>query len=299
MKIRIETIGSNSSGLGHLVRMNTLAQELRKTLHIDVSLMTTLGSYYDEDIVLVDVDREDLAKHKVRRIRRDLPTAKVVVFKNDDTWDDKMDVDLTIRPDFSNVILEEVFREFEDINVGEEIKTILVTQGGSDPWGVSSRVLHTLEYLSVGATVFTVMGVATHPLTLQRVLYFSERSLLRGFIFHNLSIEDMADVICSTDLAITAPGQTYAELTAMSVPCIIIGHHERHEKIGKELQDKGAAVYLGIGPKMTDAKLVESVKNTLKVISPYKKRQSLMEGARNVVNKNGIYKVIEQILGVI
>jgi spore coat polysaccharide biosynthesis predicted glycosyltransferase SpsG len=296
MKIRIETEGNYQSGLGHLVRMQTLATELAEKCLADVNVVTTPRAYYHEDLVVVDMATEDKAIAKAMRARSELPNAKIVLFKNDDRWSEILGVDLFIPVGFDNVILNKVFRHFNRDKLNTEVSIIFINQGGSDPWGVTPRVLHAIEYLSVDYTIFIIMGNATHEMTLQQVTCFSKYSqLAAGVVYYDLSPEDMAAVMGKSDLAITAPGQTFAELTAMSVPSIIIGHHAQHDKIGMELHRKGVALYLGVGPELRDVELLDGIKGALKIMNSPSRRKDYVDDARRVVNTHGVDKVIEMI----
>jgi spore coat polysaccharide biosynthesis predicted glycosyltransferase SpsG len=170
----------------------------------------------------------------------------------------------------------------------EEIKYIFINQGGSDPWGITPRIICAIQSLHANYTPLVVMGRATHIITMYQVA----RS---GQYYHDISQDEMYALMYATDVAITAPGQTFAELTAMSVPSIIIGHHERHGRVGLELHEKKAAIYLGTGPEMQDARLVEEIVNALESMHSVEKRKEYVDNAQRVVNINGVDKIVEMI----
>ncbi len=295
MKIRIETEGTYQSGLGHLTRMHILEAELTKKFQAHVSIVTTPHPYDGEDLFIIDMATEQdalirAAKIVGNRYAGNLPNAKIVFFKNDDTWTIPRPeaLDLIIEDGFDNAIIDKIFRNSATPEFKEEIKYIFINQGGSDPWGITPRIVYAIKSLQAGYTPLVVMGRATHVITMYQVAN-------AGQYYHDISQDEMYALMYASDVAITAPGQTFAELTAMSVPSIIIGHHERHGRIGLELHEKRAAIYLGTGPEMQDAVLVEEIVNALESMHSSTKRKEYVDSAQRVVNINGIDNIVEMI----
>jgi spore coat polysaccharide biosynthesis predicted glycosyltransferase SpsG len=268
--------------------MQILGAELAKKFQAYVDIVTTPQPHDDADLVIIDVATEEEAFTRTAKARLEFLDAKFVFFKNDSSWVKPRVVDLVIEDGFNNVIIDPIFRNPAKPEFKEEIKCIFINQGGSDPWGVTPRIVYAIRSLQVGYTPLVVMGRATHVITMYQVA----RS---GQYYHDISQDEMYALMYAADVAITAPGQTFAELTAMSVPSIVIGHHERHDRIGMELMAERAAIYLGIGPEMQDAMLVEDIVNALESIHSVEKRKEYVDNAQRVVNINGVDKIVEMI----
>ena len=308
MKIRIETVGGYSSGLGHITRMRVLAKELIEKHKAEVEVVTDYKPFKQEDIVIVDVDTEYEALSRVYTIRENLPKAKIIVFRNGDInismgtitfGGTRLDVNSIIEPTFDNVILDKCFRRgrhpYETLK--DNIKFIFLNQGGSDPWGIAPRILHVLDLLRVRSTILVVVGSATHDLTVKQIKAFGNvHNDLPVVVYYDEPPIELKDLMSYSDVAITAPGQTFAELTAMSVPSIVIGHHEMHGRISRELGDKKAAIDLGVGVGMTDEELVYKLGSALGIMKSLKTRKNFVNNARKLININGIDKIIEYIL---
>jgi spore coat polysaccharide biosynthesis predicted glycosyltransferase SpsG len=268
--------------------MQTLGAELAKKFQAHVDIVTTSQPSDGVDLIIVDVATEEEAHTRTAKARLEFLDAKIVFFKNDSNWVKPRMVDLVIEDGFNNVIIDKIFRNPAAPEFNEEIKYIFINQGGSDPWGITPRIIYAIKSLQAGYTPLVVMGPATHVITMYQVAR-------AGQYYHDVSQDEMYALMYAADVAITAPGQTFAELTAMSVPSIIIGHHERHDNIGMELMLEKAAVYLGTGPEMQDATLVESITNALENMHSSVKRKEYVDNAQRVVNIDGIDKVVEMI----
>lgn len=304
MKIRIETIGTHHSGLGHVTRMQTLALELTKELGTVVEIVDQKDyeEFDCEDLVIVDVDTEEDAVFRIRKVRKNLPNTKIVLFKNDDGWGDVEDVELVILPEFCRPIISPAFRNFYRTHLNPEISSIFVNQGGSDPWGLTPRILGVLGFLKVPFTIFTVLGRGIHEITKEQVVRFmSCRTVnVHGIVYYDLNQKDMATIMEASDLAITAPGQTFVELVAMSVPTIIIGHHDRHAVVGNLIRKNAASMYLGVGPTMKDIELLTSIEASLKIMSSHFFRKTIVKNAHRLVNtQKGIEGIIKDIVGIL
>jgi spore coat polysaccharide biosynthesis predicted glycosyltransferase SpsG len=268
--------------------MQTLGAELAKKFQAHVDIVTTSQPSDGVDLIIVDVATEEEAHTRIGKARLDLLDPIIVFFKNDSSWVEPKMVDLIIEDGFNNTIIDKIFRNPAAPEFNEEIKYIFINQGGSDPWGITPRIIYAIKSLQAGYTPLVVMGPATHIITMYQVAR-------AGQYYHDVSQDEMYALMYAADVAITAPGQTFAELTAMSVPSIIIGHHERHGRIGMELMLEKAAVYLGIGPEMQDATLVESITNALENMHSSAKRKEYIDNAQRVVNINGVDRVVEMI----
>jgi len=118
----------------------------------------------------------------------------------------------------------------------KELKSILVTLGGSDTYGVTVKVVQMLKEIGLYATVVTgpsFMHAAQleEELTSDFILKRHVPSLIEEFYLH--------------DLAITGGGITPFEATASGLPCVVIANELFEIPVGKALRDLGCSVYSG------------------------------------------------------
>lgn len=291
MRLVIETVGNYNSGLGHLTRMNVLAEALE---HHDVIISDGFNVHSKVDLAIVDVDDEHVAFLRVQALKKISPESKVILLRNDARWAKEMEgVDEVITTDWSNVILHPAFREFERRQWNENIEHIVVFQGGSDPWGIAPRILYALDLLLVESRVSVIVGSAVSDLTLSQINSFKGYTKLRGEVYYDLTQEGMATVLTTSDLAIMSPGQSWAEATAMEVPTILIGHHDRHFRVMIDIGYYEAAYILGVGPKLKDTELLEGLSAGIDLFKNVGVRREFVENARKVVDKDGINKIME------
>jgi spore coat polysaccharide biosynthesis predicted glycosyltransferase SpsG len=117
-----------------------------------------------------------------------------------------------------------------------ELRSLVVSMGGSDTYGLTVDVVRQLRARKRPATVVVGPGFA-HEAELTRVLDPSftvkrfPESLTEEFSLH--------------DLAITAGGVTPFEANAAGLPCIVIGAEVWEERAGALLAGLGGCVYAG------------------------------------------------------
>jgi spore coat polysaccharide biosynthesis predicted glycosyltransferase SpsG len=115
-------------------------------------------------------------------------------------------------------------------------KSILVTLGGSDTYGVTVKVVKLLKEMGLAATVvvgpsFMHMESLHRELTKDFILKSGVPSLVAEFYFH--------------DLAITNGGITPFEANASGLPCIVIANEKFEIPAAEALQTLGGVIFVG------------------------------------------------------
>lgn len=110
--------------------------------------------------------------------------------------------------------LRQEFWEVPEKIINREIKSVLITLGGNDKNGLSYRILKSLtdEYPLIEKLVILKSWKTPY------LNYFKQNSTL----LFNLSALEMRSLMTSTDIAITASGQTTYELCRIGMPFIAI-----------------------------------------------------------------------------
>ncbi|CAN4273412.1 spsG Spore coat polysaccharide biosynthesis protein, predicted glycosyltransferase [Methylophilaceae bacterium] len=122
------------------------------------------------------------------------------------------------------------------IRLRKQLKSILVTLGGSDTYGVTVKAVRFLKDMNLVATVVVGPGFM-HMDELNAIL-------TEGFILKH-SVPSMIEEFHCHDLAITGGGITPFEANASGLPCVVIANELFEIPVGKELQRLGGALFAG------------------------------------------------------
>lgn len=118
----------------------------------------------------------------------------------------------------------------------ENLRSILVTLGGSDTYGVTLKVVRSLRDSGLAATV--VVGPAFMHLPQLEPL------MAGGFVLKK-GVPSMIEEFSRHDLAITGGGITPFEANACGLPCVVIANELFEIPVGRELQRLGSCMFAG------------------------------------------------------
>lgn len=180
--------------------------------------------------------------------------------------------------------------------VGETVRRLLVLMGGADPKGYSRVALEaaarTAESLSDDAEIILVVGAANPAADdLQhRATGLAVRVDIRR------DVRDMAALLGTVDLAISAAGSTVLEMAALGVPMIIGAQNESEVGPAAALSRRGAAVDVGPLEHVDAASLSQTA---IAVASDSDRRGALSANARSLVDGFGADRVAAAIADMI
>ncbi|MEQ8586383.1 MAG: glycosyltransferase [Thalassobaculaceae bacterium] len=180
--------------------------------------------------------------------------------------------------------------------VGETVRRLLVLMGGADPKGYSRVALEatarTAESLPGDAEIILVVGAANPAADdLQhRATGLAVRVDIRR------DVRDMAALLGTVDLAISAAGSTVLEMAALGVPMIIGAQNESEVGPAAALSRRGAAVDVGPLEHVDATSLAETV---TAVAGDPDRRRALSANARTLVDGFGADRVAAAIADVI
>jgi UDP-2,4-diacetamido-2,4,6-trideoxy-beta-L-altropyranose hydrolase len=193
------------------------------------------------------------------------------------------------------VLLDESYhREWQkEKPIPQVCQTILINQGGSDPYGLTAKTLRALRDLKLSQRVMVVIGPALAERH-RRELHELSPSLGENYeMLHNVDPPLMRQLMAQADLAITAAGNTLYELAVMGVPSITVCHHERHDLVASHFAQLGAAINLGIGTRISEREIAEAV---AALLADRGKRADLSAQMKKITDGNGAARVAEAIL---
>ncbi|WP_276732153.1 PseG/SpsG family protein [Bacillus sp. (in: firmicutes)] len=101
--------------------------------------------------------------------------------------------------------------------------------------------------------------------------------------------DDMADLMKQADAAIVAGGISLYEAVCIGVPCLVLSQVEHQTATAKTFAEQGAALDLGLGELVSDETLIYQMS---RLISSYPLRLSLHNGGRPLVDGKGIKRVL-------
>lgn len=116
-----------------------------------------------------------------------------------------------------------------------EMRSIVVSMGGSDTYGLTVEVVRALA--ARGRTATVILGPG----------FVHERELAEvacGFEIKR-HLASLPPEFARHDLAITAGGMTPFEANAAGLPCIVIGAEAWEERAGRMLAELGTCIYAG------------------------------------------------------
>jgi spore coat polysaccharide biosynthesis predicted glycosyltransferase SpsG/CMP-N-acetylneuraminic acid synthetase len=256
-RIAFIVIGSRPVGMGHVSRVRTLLSALNAhVVKIFCTPEQTLAvshfkeAYYDVEVVEPAARLEALKEFGAQIVVHDeLDTdpahiqaeraagMKVVIFEDNGPGEALADLafnelfpEENTRPGANRwygpsvYCLRDEFRHAEKRAFRDDIERVLVTFGGTDPAGLTFKVLEALApVLQVPLTVIAGKGLADFErlerTTAALVDQGHDVELMRD-------ISMMSEVMGRVDLAFSSAGRTLYELAQMGVPAIIMAQNE-------------------------------------------------------------------------
>lgn len=183
---------------------------------------------------------------------------------------------LTFREDFGN----------NDFIIREKGEKVLITMGGTDPFGLSLKVVKALaKDESLHITI----------LLSEKADYYNELSdfskmypnvLLIGFT------DNMLALLKNNDIAIINGGLTRYETCIVGIPFIALSIHQKQFEITQELVDLGVGINLGIYNEISDEQIFNSAKSLLNNKELRRKTSIKMKKLFDTKGVERIYNII-------
>jgi CMP-N-acetylneuraminic acid synthetase/spore coat polysaccharide biosynthesis predicted glycosyltransferase SpsG len=144
--------------------------------------------------------------------------------------------------------LREEFRHAARREPGDAVQRVLITFGGTDPAGLTLRVLDAIaERPTLPITVVAGLGLSPFAALEQRCDHWRARGadieLLRD-------IPLMSDVMGAADLAFSSAGRTLYELAHMAVPTVVLAQNDL-ELMHRFASAENGFLFLGRGDEVT------------------------------------------------
>jgi UDP-2,4-diacetamido-2,4,6-trideoxy-beta-L-altropyranose hydrolase len=171
------------------------------------------------------------------------------------------------------------------------VRRILVTFGGGNDRSMTCKVIRALKQADLNGAEVTVIAGPTSP-----HLEVIRKELMGSTLkFHLLSaVDDMATLMASADIAISAAGSTCWELAFMGLPSLVLPLADNQVPIAEELNRKGVAIRLD-AQKMDSASEITS--RIIHLIRSHDTRSMMTEKGQKLVDGEGPERVLMHMRG--
>lgn len=159
---------------------------------------------------------------------------------------------------------------------------VLVTFGGSDPSGLTPLAAKTLAAAPLGAGVDLVLGPGFNDL--------AAIPAAPGFRIHT-AVPDLASLMTTCAVAVSAAGRTAYELAALGTPAILIPSNDHEAATAEVFAREGAAVLL---PRADVPARLSGILRDL--LGDPVRRRHMIDSARRLVDSGGRRRVADALL---
>ena len=284
-------------GMGHVVRCLWLASALRDTYgnpvsfcmaqdEIGISIVQSRGwpvlrvapegfQGTDGDALIIDLPG-GVSAEAVRSLHQRNPRSLVVLM--DGTCTGRIEADLIVSPierlpDPSSwrgfrgqryegpayAILDPAFaRVPRRLSSVVSKPRVLVSMGGSDPYGLTPQALRALDTMSESFHVTIAIGPAfLHEIELRTWLAGARRQ------YETRREDSLLDLMVKSDMALVSFGTTVYELAAAGLPAIALSISEDHAQSAEVFAQGGSLMHLGLFSNVADEQIRNAVRQLL------------------------------------
>jgi UDP-2,4-diacetamido-2,4,6-trideoxy-beta-L-altropyranose hydrolase len=183
---------------------------------------------------------------------------------------------------------------FEDIKrrkePQKEVNHILIACGGTDPSNLTGKAIRALEFVDFNKEVSVILGPGNmHFDNIQKIL-----GNIKGKVNLLHNVDNMAEVMINSDLAITSAGRTVTELMVAGVPTIAMCQNPREMRHNHASSTYGV-INLGLGSHISPEVLAEHLRHFINDESLRKEMYSRMSKA---IKHRSNQRIIDKIMNV-
>jgi UDP-2,4-diacetamido-2,4,6-trideoxy-beta-L-altropyranose hydrolase len=143
----------------------------------------------------------------------------------------------------------------------QKIEHLLISMGGIDKDNVTEKVLRSLNKISLSKECRITIVMGENAPWLDRVKCYAGKMFWPTEVKAN--VENMAQLMADSDLAIGAAGSTSWERCCLGLPTLMMVLADNQKVIANALQNHGAALTLG---EVSDRCLLKSLENVLDAV---------------------------------
>lgn len=173
----------------------------------------------------------------------------------------------------------------------EELR-LLVALGGDDPFFLTRKTLRVMEKIEKKLRVTVVIGPAFLDGAEIRAACCPSRHRIE--VLENIS--NMAELMAESDAAVVAGGLIALEAACTGTPALILCEVDHQLDTASALEERGAAVNLGLGERLAEEKFAEILRGLLE--DPGRRAQMSMAG-KKLVDGRGCARVADAVLNLL
>lgn len=179
--------------------------------------------------------------------------------------------------------------------VREKVSDILVTMGGSDTLNIAGRLGEVLlKQLPSDICITIVCGKFSPHYQKVKALEVSDPR-----VQVLTDVKDMWNVMCRSDLAISAAGSTMYELCTIGVPSICCYYVDNQKLIAESFAEKTSMMNAGDFSKVPDYVLDNIIEEVKNLIDDYPKRKMLSEEMHKISDGCGTLRIADILTSVL
>ncbi|MBB6215730.1 UDP-2,4-diacetamido-2,4,6-trideoxy-beta-L-altropyranose hydrolase [Anaerosolibacter carboniphilus] len=191
-----------------------------------------------------------------------------------------------------NLIREE-FRDLPKKKINENVRSVMLTTGGSDPDQIVLKfldiILSDTELTSLKIHVI-IGNLFTHVTDLKKIELQNECVILHE------NISRISEIMDQVDVAISAGGTTLYELNACGVPTLAFVMADNQEFLVEKMHEKGYVISLGWFHQLEATMFLDQFKVFMK---DHKLRENMSERGKKLVDGRGVERIVRYIDNII
>jgi UDP-2,4-diacetamido-2,4,6-trideoxy-beta-L-altropyranose hydrolase len=189
--------------------------------------------------------------------------------------------------------LDEAIIKARPLTPGQKAERVFINQGGSDPFGLTAKIIRALELDKFEQEFHVVLGGLLqdeHRIELEHL-----KDDLHGEyrFYSSLPKFAMYALMGKSDLAISAAGNTLYELAFLGVPTLVLSHDQCHDVVACAFAKNHAVMNLGIGANVSEPQIVAAVK---RLINDEPDRKALSKNARSLFDSGVGTSLTEELI---
>ena len=199
------------------------------------------------------------------------------------------DVCLLLGPNYAILRKEFLDRSSLKRRIPHIARRLLVTLGGEDSDNQTLKVIQAIQNVKIdGFEARVVVGPANSHL--EKLQTECQKSLIPIVLIHN--VQNMAELMASADMALSAGGSTCWELAFMGLPTLIITLADNQRSVAEGLEEAGAALNLGWYKQISQPEIRKALE---KLAAGAKERAEMASRGRALVDGKGTNRLLREI----